>query len=1857
MVRQSKKLTDCPENLRESIDWLIQVKHGNGGGLDKLAEALKRLIQKAIDDATSSLEKRKKELECPEKSSSEESFCQSKQDEIDKLNGDESKKSKMESDLKKHYNEVHYLTQDARQCALNDIDARRVSLGTLAGQFSGFIGGGQEVKDAILHGLHSNVNQLIKRLQASCGDKGCCKTKTTEIEKINKKVESSDENDVETQFNDLQHKLSEIEKEIAENINKLNTTIQRLESEKAAKKDALSEKDSKSLNSHNASKKSLDTLQKLCGYANKIPSSQNNPRDLLDKLCTGIQTFLGYDNKSNGYTGSGIVYSDLDRLCDGVMAFLHGVLSAAKENENVTKYDNNGDKLVEVLKGLETSIGKGSGAFGPQVTAVSGWLGRYESEVNKKCEAVTNGINALSDNLSKGYSNVVDSKKVDSLKDQLASWESTVSDISREVKNIEEDKVSELDKALKERVMGEMKVVKKAVGMLLGAAGEDGLEKQVQTVDKTLERTKNEIKRDIKEKFSKIDESVRKLGGTKNKQIGHLNDRLKDARDFLDRYNQDYKTEIERLFTQLHGRMNNINPHHPDPAGKESELKKKFTAVTEAVDGIEKAYKDKFADVKKKVDAAVDQALEKDMQHSLDKLDDHIRTDLEGLRNSIKLKLEAFAGSLGTKIKEAAKLAKGSGREMRVLKPLLVSLEVADRRNRLRRNYAVGGTIEGVLYNLRRLEEVSSGTAVYAELLATVRKSLYAAIDKVLKGVIMDPKSIIKFDTAFMSNYYKETKKEDGTGIGTFRGLIMTIKSEFGKGIERPDPNGDVSVDPTKFESQFNYKTDDGQGAKDKYDQAKQAISPTIIDELEALPQQVDAKRKEAVERMSALYTELNNKFNYIYELVHKASGAIDISITSLQSTLNSSQEACLTSVSQAFQTLTTEVRALFAQGHKADLAALKTLVDGQKGEIDGIIFNDKISGIKGLLSALNTHNDKISRIPVGEFKYAAEKSKHYLDAILDYIRLQVRTPAKAPGQDPELSDESKKVWNVSVRLDALLNYLKDDKPHPDDPTGKRIYTFDHQSGNLLASLTFAVDNLTSPNFHGFHNPLLLDAIRSGMHKFTEQLGHAYVNKYSGQKRADDWVETKQSADKKTTETQLTTEGRNCAKVCLTILETLNTNLGWLRKACKKYNNAQINLANGNKLGAFFQHWGYILSEESKQNGEVKNHQDRNGQYIYNLLTKEVDKAGEKHKLVSEDDDNKVNKDKHGLMRKLHAHLGAYYKVCHHEHIDKPKAPSNIYQMLQWLLGLYFDPIYDELKNYIEELFTGLKEEYSLNTEALEVAVPDKKKDPIKSPLDAIQLIEALRKVCLYSEDTLAAILGRGHEEGRYAVDFFTNQDKLNYPNSAASCFDMLVDILSRVYHQLNFLYTQCRNGPSSSGWQECWYGRSVGGSSWNCNTFQCPDQTCKQKHDQKAGQHYECGIKSPLQSYLEDGLPGFLPHSFKTPGCKLTCTLSNHRGLPCKTPMGFSDISVTASHTQNGEYLRRALHDFCGPDSNLNKLCSMLTCVLRRPPQTLGDIFAFYHKFLENWEGGPKKVKTLIQHKHDAFSYAVNEAYFGEKYADLDITPVFGSSSHYDGNSTHPKGDLFSLVSCQPHANPVHPCGRYLQSLDDDIRVMYSDKHAKHYLSWIIYTTETLYDLLKKLYKECCDKCDKKGTKCHKSCDEKCAVKLAYEAAKSDTQKATSTAARDVSHEKSCHSIVKCANMHPTLYAYGFTFGSPHELGGAEDVQTRRTCKDLCNTLMGVISDKETDNAPLAKLIYVTIPEYIWAIRTPFSYLLLALWSLSLLYLLHITVVRLDVLRIRSHLRSPSSHRISAQSLFAAARINSLGMLRYFSP
>ncbi|CDR71450.1 hypothetical protein, conserved, partial [Babesia bigemina] len=122
----------------------------------------------------------------------------------------------------------------------------------------------------------------------------------------------------------------------------------------------------------------------------------NNPTNILNNLCTGLKTFLGFNPSSKGYDGTGIVYSDLDRLCDGVMGFLSGVLSNIQGNLGQHK-----ETITPVIKLLDTNKHAGKNGFSVAIGKVVKGVGGYNKGVKKSNASVQNAINELCNYMKK----------------------------------------------------------------------------------------------------------------------------------------------------------------------------------------------------------------------------------------------------------------------------------------------------------------------------------------------------------------------------------------------------------------------------------------------------------------------------------------------------------------------------------------------------------------------------------------------------------------------------------------------------------------------------------------------------------------------------------------------------------------------------------------------------------------------------------------------------------------------------------------------------------------------------------------------------------------------------------------------------------------------------------------------------------------------------------------------------------------------------------------------------------------------------------------------------------------------------------------------------------------------------------------------------------------------------------------------------------------------------------------------------------------------------------------------------------------------------------------------------------------
>ncbi|CDR71551.1 hypothetical protein, conserved, partial [Babesia bigemina] len=502
------------------------------------------------------------------------------------------------------------------------------------------------------------------------------------------------------------------------------------------------------------------------------------------------------------------------------------------------------------------------------------------------------------------------------------------------------------------------------------------------------------------------------------------------------------------------------------------------------------------------------------------------------------------------------------------------------------------------------------------------------------------------------------------------------------------------------------------------------------------------------------------------------------------------------------------------------------------------------------------------------------------------------------------------------------------------------------------------------------------------------------------------------------------------------------------------------------------------------------------------------------------------------------------------------------------------------------------------------------------------KVADALNDICAKSYDVLTRILGTGDAFTTYAVDYSNNSLKLYYPESGEDCLNMVLDILRRLFPALQFLYTQCHLSTKHGGWYDCQYGRDVGSTKWPCNEHTKASTKASTKEPTK--ESTKCSTNSPLQSYLSDCLTGCLPHDLSSIGCRSVCSTcaKSKPGMPCLTPLGFRGFSGS---TRTGRDICEILRKFFS-----NAHLSALICLVPKPPSTLPEHFSYALSLVEG-------LKDSVSHPlRDAVDSAITKQSIDlyRTYTELTgaLRDAYGSTqeSHSEDSHSIKTANLASLSKNTRCDNKL--CAPYLRSLFNYSYRHLPKKHKDLYLSWAIYLPWSFHKFLKLLLEEfkqiyCrdwgCRSCQH-GNSCrpghHGSFDTPC----------------------------HCSSIVSCKGVMATLYRCGFVFGDAAMLN--EDEKSK-TCAHFGVLLSRVIS------SDYFKQLFKTCDNFLWKIREPFIWLNVALWLLSLLYLLHIMVIRLDLLHIKSHLHSPSSHRIAAQSLLAAARVNKLNKVFYLQP
>ncbi|KAK1935266.1 variant erythrocyte surface antigen-1 family protein [Babesia divergens] len=492
------------------------------------------------------------------------------------------------------------------------------------------------------------------------------------------------------------------------------------------------------------------------------------------------------------------------------------------------------------------------------------------------------------------------------------------------------------------------------------------------------------------------------------------------------------------------------------------------------------------------------------------------------------------------------------------------------------------------------------------------------------------------------------------------------------------------------------------------------------------------------------------------------------------------------------------------------------------------------------------------------------------------------------------------------------------------------------------------------------------------------------------------------------------------------------------------------------------------------------------------------------------------------------------------------------------------------------------------------------------------------------------------------------------YPSDSSALADMFFDHIRKVYIALTFLKFQCKRVPGQAGWQYCWYGKSCkttgtfsspsccstadpssqgylctasgsnqnvhehcrGGECINANGGSCTSGHNKAHSNSNNGNCKPC--PHPLVRFLCDSDSQSPSSPFRLPFSIARIDFSQNPPviLPSSDKdfltMGFSQGNLP-SPGRNGLSLGHVLAVFCESGFYpLTRLVQFILCVSRTPPETLGELFAFFKKFV---------YSDVFTSKFASYVDGEPGTYRGE-YLRIAVQRLFNHSS-----GSHPY-DLKSLYDCS--STKGFTCGKYLFPLYN-VDGVFTPELCGMYLSWVCHLTKDFKALLEEFHEEAKGKFS-------------CCL------------------------SSSCEKIVECPCALPFIYSWGFTFNSPknlncvtnggnsrHGRGGGKHSEgdskcTQKSCADFVSQLEKVAGK----DSPLS-LLLSEIERFIWSIRLPFFFGFIYVWFFVLSYFCYVILIKLDTFHTGSHLHLPRSFKILPSTLFSDAS-SKLKDLSYFT-
>ncbi|GIX63100.1 variant erythrocyte surface antigen-1 family protein [Babesia caballi] len=916
--------------------------------------------------------------------------------------------------------------------------------------------------------------------------------------------------------------------------------------------------------------------------------------------------------------------------------------------------------------------------------------------------------------------------------------------------------------------------------------------------------------------------------------------------------------------------------------------------------------------------------------------------------------------------------------------------------------------------------------------------------------------------------------------------------------------------------------------------------------------------------------------------------------------------------------------------------------VNGIVGEVEKVsstVQGNGVQGVNEILEALKADINELkgnAGIESESLEKLGDKVEKYLGKVLGKVK-------------NEAGNANSQVTSLKTKLPAVVTKLKSQqKDTPIDLGGSGI-------GNQLDAIdgsNGAIKNLGNklPSLNGKAKNVV-NSFYFACAYFSDVLKTGYTSSYPS---------------------TATWNGHNvgkCAKIFLACLPLIFNGLsylywkfsdehGWKNsmlgnpepKAFMNVMTDKSRMFNGNKSGAdiLSQAFGKFKEFNTAANTSPTSYAEFLKQFRGNCLTTWQN--------------SKSSADNHFLSG-LYLSSTSYFRHQHQKKAATARPPSSIREMLYWLMGLTATPQFGDLLGHIHGVVGS----------GLNVAVSgSSKKD---ETISADQVTSYILATCYTSPSVLDIIQGsvppNESKNEPWLHDLYSNSAfPFKYPSSGSALFYALADYTYALQFQLSFLHKQCQDMYiNTCGWQFCTFGRDVNERSKNAVvTSHICSVGCTTGGQHRGGNHASgycehngCGSgskPSPLQAFLTDRLKGFSrSHPSGHSAHLATCS-----GFLCRMPMGF-ESHLRDGKSFHGGHISLTLKPFCGSSNTpLRQLCGALTCLSKRAPRSLGDLFGFYWQVTEQLFSSVKKedrdptssltgaISTLFQ-KLTTIEYnllyntlsdnvkSIGSHFFGlswhrhRKHSWKTVTRSSGGSYCTDHSNSKKACDLMSLYDAECTENSA-TCGKYLEPLGISSGATFANDFAFTYLSWAVYLTDDLYELLQEFLE-----------------------KLNIHACKGCTGCSNGHSGSTCS----CKSVVDCADVLPHLYAHGFNFKDAFSLKGMEwagssknkytqTSKTKRHCSEFANQLQSVIAGN-----PLSNLL-TSIDEFLFLFRYYFLSNLSGFWTIYMGLILYTFFFLLDTLHLRSHLKLTTSHTFPPLALLTSGTPLPMTKLTYIT-